>query len=404
MITNIYEPATGMKVNIDKTEGLRLGKLRGRLYDSETRNAIHVNLRWRGRGAKLDIHVSRGWGIKWCRKGEYIVSLGTPIGWDFDLESFWGSKYYKTKSLMARWHDVERMSPQGSAMVGNAMVFSRFRYYAYNLPISSKVSKAIDADVQALVWGKDVQFDPEELGHGKVKRYMLKSAQYSRRNQGGLGLLHWDSHIKALADTCLFQYANGSSMPWKHVLDWWFAKFPEGRGAIFSSIPTQSLIASRNKGTQSSLPKFYKNALRYLREVELVPVQPGKFLHPNEAWAEPLWSSPRIKLSNPNFRDTWQQELRIRTIGDMVDPFTGSPYTIRKVKSKIRQALRVEGEYIIGRGTRDIMGFRQRTYTPVSRLITQWSCFLRNVGLETLHYAAAEEGESPTQVYKDIAR
>ena len=189
------------------------------------------------------------------------------------------------------------------------------------------------------------------------------------------------------------------------MLDWWFAKFPEGRGAIFTTIPAQRLVASRCKGSQSSLPKFYKNALRYLREIKMVPVKPGEFLHPNEAWAEPLWTSPRIDLSNPNFRDTWHHELHTRTIGDMIDPFTGNPYTIRKVKSRIRQALRVEGEYIIGRGARDIMGFRQRSYTPVSRLITQWSSFLRDVGEETLHYAAAEEGENPMQVrgYSQVA-
>ena len=66
-----------------------------------------------------------------------------------------------------------------------------------------KVSTAIQSDVQALIWGKDVQFDPEELGHGKVRRYMKMNAQYRRRNGGGLGLIHWESHLKGLTDITL---------------------------------------------------------------------------------------------------------------------------------------------------------------------------------------------------------
>jgi hypothetical protein len=403
----IYEKATGMKVNVDKTEGLRLGRLRDRRYDIETRDHVHTHVRVGRDGApRLHLHVSKGWGIKWCEKGEYIISLGIPIGWDFDLDTVWLSKYFKTKALMATWHDVERMSPQGSAMVGNAMVFSRFRYLAHCLAMSEKVSTAIQSDVQALIWGKDVQFDPEELGHGKVRRYMKMNAQYRRRNGGGLGLIHWESHLKGLTDITLFQYCNGRSMAWKPVLDWWFAKLPEGRSAVFSTIPMKRLIASRRRGCESALPPFYRNALSYLRETKMIPVQQDLFLNPQEVRADSLWYSPRFTIRNTNHADTWRDMFGLHTVGDLINPFTGSPYTFRQIRTRIINTLRVEGDMVIEDRGRDIMGFRQRAYIPINRLIKQWQSFARDIGEETLELAAAEEDEGMVQTarYSKVAR
>ena len=75
LITNIYEPATGMKVNVTKTEGLRLGRLQRKEYDKELGRDIRTPLRAIGEHIKLEIQVSKGWGIEWCKEGEFIVSL-----------------------------------------------------------------------------------------------------------------------------------------------------------------------------------------------------------------------------------------------------------------------------------------------------------------------------------------
>ena len=115
-------------------------------------------------------HAGQGIAIKWCKKGEYLVSLGIPHGWDFSEEEFFMSKYTQCKSMMAKWHDVERMSIHGSARVANAMVYSRFRYYAQCMVMPKRVSAALDLDVQQLIWGRDVDLDPEELGSSAPRR------------------------------------------------------------------------------------------------------------------------------------------------------------------------------------------------------------------------------------------
>ena len=82
-------------------------------------------------------------------------------------------------------------------------------------------------------------------------------------------MLYWEGHEKALTSYTLFQYCNGRSMQWKGILDWWFAKFYENRGAVFSTIPPSDLFKSRKVGRASCLPLFYRRALKHLRELTI---------------------------------------------------------------------------------------------------------------------------------------
>ena len=71
------------------------------------------------------------------------------------------------------------------------MVHSRFtRYWAHCLPMSKEVRDAIDRDTQNLVWGKDIHYDPDELGSDKTKGFMIREAQYNPRKKGGVGMLY----------------------------------------------------------------------------------------------------------------------------------------------------------------------------------------------------------------------
>ena len=95
LINETYEPATGMKVNVDKTEGLRCGRLKASIFDRE---ATSHNYNTHNNETLLSISVGRGYGIKWCKRGEYIISLGVPIGWDF---SWW--RAFWCAACEARW-------------------------------------------------------------------------------------------------------------------------------------------------------------------------------------------------------------------------------------------------------------------------------------------------------------
>ena len=393
LINLTYEPATGMKVNVTKTEGLRLGNLCDSQFDKETGSRIKLQLKL-GTALSASTWVPKGWGIKWCKKGDYLISLGIPIGWDFSLKDFWRAKYLKCKALLSTWHDVERMSTYGSAMIGNSMVFSRFRYWAHCLATDKKLDAAIEQDVQALVWGKDVCFDSEEIGHQRVRRFIKEKAQYNKRRAGGIGLLHWPSHVKALTSYTLFQYCNGRSMGWKKVLDWWFGKFQEGRGAIFSTIPTKDLIASRLPGKASCLPAFYREALHHLRELHLTPTKPNRVTSREEAQGELLWTSPRLDLSWTRYPGIWRRTLGINSVTDLIDHRTGLAHSERWVCRLIRRRAKVSGQHVECRAGRDVMGFRRSTYILVSRLVNEFRLICESVGDYLLRTAASLPGET----------
>ena len=154
----IYEMATAAKVNVTKTEGLRLGSLKAKDYDEEAET---------GKGAD----------IKWCKRGEYIISLGVPIGWDHSEEEFWWTKYRKCKSYIAHWHDVERMSPYGKSLLANACVYGRFRYWAMCMRMPSIISQAITSDVQAHAIHKNDRRSPPLM---TIERSLLTASTVHR--------------------------------------------------------------------------------------------------------------------------------------------------------------------------------------------------------------------------------
>ena len=62
-----FSKVSGQRLNHKKTEGLLSGTLRQ--------------------------HATPPGDIKWCPEGQFIISLGVPIGYDFDEDAFWLKKY-----------------------------------------------------------------------------------------------------------------------------------------------------------------------------------------------------------------------------------------------------------------------------------------------------------------------
>ena len=96
-LIGIWEQATGMRLNRTKTEGLAVGGLKGLTYS--------------GPGSE---------GIKWVKPGDYVVSLGIPIGVNFDSREFFRAKYFKCKSLLSSWLSLGHVTPFGRATPGSA--------------------------------------------------------------------------------------------------------------------------------------------------------------------------------------------------------------------------------------------------------------------------------------------
>ena len=170
---------------------------------------------------------------------------------------------------------------------------------------------SVEEDVQALIWGKDVTFDAEEAGtHVKFRRWMKKDAQYgNRKTHLGIGLLPWRDHLKALQVNWLLKYMDGSRGEWKFLLDAWFARHPEGRGAIFSTLPANKLVTSTTY-RQGALPRFWVHALQALRELPLTKADPRRWTLP-DARAHPVWYSPIFSVKNKLLMRAWRDDLEL---------------------------------------------------------------------------------------------
>ena len=104
-----WEKATGMKENNTKREGLAMGKLR-------------------------NMDLPQDMGIQWAKEGEWVISLGVPIGNEVDAETFWRQKIKATQAKSKRWLGMYRSTYFGRTLVVQAMYLGSLRYcWLYSL-------------------------------------------------------------------------------------------------------------------------------------------------------------------------------------------------------------------------------------------------------------------------------
>ena len=161
----LYNLATNQRLNLDKTEAVLGGSMR--------RGNPRIPPEW-----------------KVCPEGKYIVSLGVPIGNNFDEDEFWLNKYYMCKAKLASWKHLFMHSTKGRVLISQASVYSRFRYWLNSMMPSEKVDEYIRQDVDRMFVGCCGRVTPSSKRTKKaqkqqVRRLTLKrKPQYSRGGKG----------------------------------------------------------------------------------------------------------------------------------------------------------------------------------------------------------------------------
>ena len=373
-LIKIWEEATGMLLNKNKTEGLRCGCLAGATHQTQE-------------------------GIAWCKRGEYVISLGAPFAEDPDaLQGFFEAKYLKMKCLLANWHAIHTLTTLGRAMIAGSLIYSRFRYYVQTMIMPTHIHKAIEDTVQALVWNRDLHFCPDEIGAELTsRRWMRQESQYLPKRELGLGLLDWNSHVKALQCKAVLQYLDATRSEYKLILDHWLARGSMGRGGICANVPILKLTASATRGRQGRLPVFWRKAIASFRSLKLIPVQPGSFISRDEALAEPFWVSKRFKVNNKKHMKMWHDIMELRRLQDLFD-HDGSAYTTRELEDYYTHRLKTAGDRQVS--TR---GIKTISYDELNR---QWRSFITSVPdklREQARGVAASAGKT-VGVYGEVAR
>eukprot|EP00966_Prymnesium_polylepis_P142903 3299273-Prymnesium_polylepis.2 len=96
------DTATGMRENMNKREGLGLGKL----ADQEL-----------------------GHNITWAMKGKWCTSLGVPIGNNLDEKKWWGAKIYEVRRIATQWLGLKRAKYMGRNLIVQGCYYGRLWYW-----------------------------------------------------------------------------------------------------------------------------------------------------------------------------------------------------------------------------------------------------------------------------------
>ena len=358
-----YEDATGMRANKRKFEGLRMGRTKRQPVPTTE-------------------HTEP---IAFVEDGKYIKLLGVPFWEKYDIEEFWNALYAKTKCILASWRDHASLTQIGRSMLANTMIVSRFRYWWHSDSMPHHIRDALESDLEALVWGKDVAFDAEQAGtDAKFRRYLKKNAQYgNRKTDLGIGMLDLESHIRALQVNWLLKYRDGTRGEWKDLLDAWFARDNElGRGAVFSTKPVKEMTKSTT-GRRSALPRFWREALATLRELGLNKAHPLRWTL-DDARAHPVWDSPIFTVTHRTFIKIWKK-LETHRTRDLVK-IDGTPYTDDEIIAyfETRYEQSSKGDFYIP-------GFQ-----PVKRatILKDWHNILKHIPRALLEALEGDQGET----------
>ena len=362
-----YEKATASRANKTKFVCFRLGATKkAPLPDARKNKSLQLQL------------------LKMAQKGEFVTLLGIPFWEEFNPDQWWDELYVKCKRLIACWRDHAWLTLHGRAMLANGMIYSRFRYPAQCMSIPKYIMRAIASDVSALLWGRKHDFEPDEFGSVcAARRWMMEGALSMPRRTGlGIGLLPWAEHVKALQAMWVVRYVDPTQGEWKSLLDSWWARFNEGRGAVFTTIDENSLCRSTGSHKEC-LPKFWRAALGAVRELGIHKIS-GKWDR-DDARAYPVWTGPLFDISQRTHVTSWREELELNTVKDAFWVSKQKEYTKSEIYSyfynKLETEFCKEGECAISRAGDPV---------PLSDLYSEWRGILRELPGEML---AAARGE-----------
>ena len=220
--------ATNMLENTAKREYLPLGNLR---------NQTHLHR-------------------EWCQPGKFIISLGIPLGINFNVMDFLKDKYFAAKKSLAG------AVTAGDSIVGkhrllSAKYYGKFRYYLWHEIFPKELHTAIKQDAKRFLWRRRPRLDTSTLGGAApLGKFIAKPAENRPTSQGGAGVSNWDAHVKAFQLSWIERLFAPRRAPWISIAQHWL-KIP--LGSLCFTIPPYHRRLLLRKVPKSAT--FFKTAL-----------------------------------------------------------------------------------------------------------------------------------------------
>ena len=185
--------------------------------------------------------------ILWCAEGDWIISLGVPIGRNFDPEDFLTTKIGEIRTRLSRWNGrLSRIPTASRVQLVNSLLLSKIWYWAPVLEFPKQVITQLTTLADTTIWAKEPRHDPLRTpSPGRWKHWIRKSAAGRKRSQGGLGIVDIPSRIAAAQALTIVRLFDHSTGRWKELLLHFLSRAsrgaPYGRDLLLSTIPTSAI-------------------------------------------------------------------------------------------------------------------------------------------------------------------
>jgi hypothetical protein len=293
----IWCRATAMRENEAKREVLPLGRLR---------RATH--------------RIPPEAGHNVIPDGKAATSLGVPIGNAFDYTAWWRSKYRKIKQRVGNWRGTGRLTVTGRNILLQSILYGSMRYWLFSIELPDEILKLFESDAKNLLWAERPHLNTDELGTAvRSRRYIKEEASYKPWTQGGAGIMHIRSHIRAFKAQWIVKYLDPSDTPWKDILDHWIGdRFRLGRGI---------LLAHSNVNFTTRVPDSAPYLKACIKEFLSLKIKQDVSFLSEASQGEPLWFNKRFSTHfNAAERNAWTRDIDTYRLSDLAS-VTGALFT-----------------------------------------------------------------------------
>ena len=217
-ILNIYELASGAKINFEKTRGLFIGKLKGR----------------KPKFTK----------IKWIKTN--VKTLGVYHGYDIDDNVIWKPKIDKIKSCLEIWK-TRNLSFKGKVLIIKNLIISIIGYEIDMRGIPENYLKEINTLIWGFIWDNKVN---------QIERNVC----CLDKDKGGMDMIDVYSFVKSRQIKHLYKIIHSKEETWNILGKKWLQSYDfEGGIEYFLCYCSDISSLKLNK-----IPKYYRNMLESL--------------------------------------------------------------------------------------------------------------------------------------------
>ena len=208
--------------------------------------------------------------IVWCEEGDWIISLGIPIGRSFDPGDFLASKVAEIRARLTRWNGrLARIPTASRVQLVNSLLLSRIWYWAPALKFPKHITTQLTTLASRTIWAKEPHHDALRTpSPGRWKPWIRRGAAGRRRGLGGLGVVDIRSRVAAAQADSLVRLFDHGTGRWKELLLHFLSRAsrgaPYGRDLLLSTIPTSAI----QKALSGPWLSFWREAVEHFHALE----------------------------------------------------------------------------------------------------------------------------------------